>query len=64
MGRTRHAVELSVAGPTLREAEPGPPGYRVTPDITALMPVLGEPAGWASRHRPETPTAWQRVGRG
>ncbi|MEV6176748.1 hypothetical protein [Streptomyces sp. NPDC052015] len=64
--RTRHAVDLSAAGLSLREVEPCPPvtaGYRLTPDGTALMSVLGESAGWASRHRPETPTASQRVGR-
>jgi hypothetical protein len=28
------------------------------------MPILGELAGWASRHLPETPTASPRGGRG
>lgn len=55
--------ELSGAGLTVREVEPGPPvmvRYRLTPDGTALMPILGELAGWASRHLPETPGAPQR----
>ena len=58
--------ELSAAGLTLRDVEPGPPvtvRYRLTPDGKALMPILGELAGWASRHLPETRTA-RRGGRG
>ncbi|MFF6815567.1 winged helix-turn-helix transcriptional regulator [Streptomyces sp. NPDC012403] len=48
--------ELSAAGLALHDVEPGPPvtvRYRLTEDGQALMPVLGEPAGWASRHLPE-----------
>ncbi|MBQ0995500.1 MULTISPECIES: helix-turn-helix domain-containing protein [Streptomyces] len=58
--------ELSAAGLTYREVEPGPPvtvRYRLTPDGTALMPILSELAGWASRHLPDTPSA-RRGGRG
>ncbi|MBW8699125.1 HTH-type transcriptional regulator YodB [Streptomyces sp. MBT84] len=59
--------ELSAAGLTLREVEPGPPvtvRYRLSLDGTALMPILGELAGWASRHLPETAPAAPRGGRG
>ncbi|QOV45169.1 winged helix-turn-helix transcriptional regulator [Streptomyces chromofuscus] len=59
--------ELSAAGLTLREVEPGPPvtvRYCLTPDGKALMPILSELAGWASRHLPDTPPASQRGGRG
>ncbi|WP_053851695.1 helix-turn-helix domain-containing protein [Streptomyces sp. NRRL B-24085] len=55
--------ELSGAGLAVREVEPGPPvtvRYRLTPDGSALMPILEELAGWASRHLPETPAAPQR----
>ncbi|BET52100.1 MULTISPECIES: winged helix-turn-helix transcriptional regulator [Streptomyces] len=58
--------ELSAAGLAYREVEPGPPvtvRYRLTPDGTALMPILTELAGWASRHLPDTPAA-RRRGRG
>ncbi|MFJ8357203.1 winged helix-turn-helix transcriptional regulator [Streptomyces sp. NPDC093984] len=58
--------ELSAAGLTVREVEPGPPvtvRYRLTPDGTALMPILSELAGWASRHLPTRPTASRRGGR-
>jgi DNA-binding HxlR family transcriptional regulator len=52
--------ELSAAGLTLRDVEPGPPvtvRYRLTADGRALMPILGELAGWASRHLPESRTS-------
>ncbi|MEU1231419.1 helix-turn-helix domain-containing protein [Streptomyces sp. NPDC005828] len=55
--------ELSAAGLTVREVESGPPvmvRYRLTPDGTALMPILEELAGWASRHLPETPATARR----
>ncbi|MGP4048858.1 winged helix-turn-helix transcriptional regulator [Streptomyces sp. 2A115] len=55
--------ELSGAGLTVREVEPGPPvmvRHRLTPDATALMLILSELAGWASRHLPQTPTAPRR----
>jgi DNA-binding HxlR family transcriptional regulator len=58
--------ELSAAGLTLREVEPGPPvtvRYRLTPEGTALMPILSELAGWASRHLPAAPTTSRRGGR-
>ncbi|MDQ0790667.1 helix-turn-helix domain-containing protein [Streptomyces sp. B3I8] len=58
--------ELSAAGLAYREVEPGPPvmvRYRLTPDGTALMPILTELAGWASQHLPDTPTS-RRGGRG
>ncbi|MGK3940106.1 helix-turn-helix domain-containing protein [Streptomyces sp. RP5T] len=58
--------ELSGAGLTVREVEPGPPvmvRYRLTQDGTALMPILGELAGWASRHLPEAPAVPQRRAR-
>ncbi|WP_373103720.1 winged helix-turn-helix transcriptional regulator [Streptomyces rubrogriseus] len=58
--------ELSAAGLAHREVEPGPPvtvRYRLTPDGTALMPLLTELAGRAARHLPGTPAA-RRRGRG
>jgi DNA-binding HxlR family transcriptional regulator len=57
--------ELSAAGLTLREVVPGPPvtvRYRLTPDGTALMPILDELAGWASHHLPATPASPRRGG--
>lgn len=59
--------ELSAAGLTLREVKTGPPitvRYRLTPDGMALMPILGELAGWASRHLPDTPTVSRRGSHG
>ncbi|WP_445528635.1 winged helix-turn-helix transcriptional regulator [Streptomyces cyslabdanicus] len=59
-------TELSAAGLTLREVEPGPPvtvRYRLTPAGEALMPTLEELATWAARHLPKTPPATQHGGR-